>query len=32
MELHEIWYQVLFHVKGIFLCGTEAKPTGERKE
>lgn len=32
MELHEIWYQVLFHVKGMFLCGAETKPTGERKE
>lgn len=32
MELHEIWYQVLFHIKGILLCGAETKPTGERKE
>lgn len=26
VELHEIWYQVLFHLKEIFLCGAETKP------
>jgi len=32
MGLHEILYQVLFGVRGVFLCGTETKRTGERKE
>lgn len=31
VELHQIWYQVLFHHKEIFLCGAETKPAGERE-
>lgn len=31
VQLHQIWYQFLFHLKETFLCDAEIKPAGERK-